>query len=295
MNPLRIYQPQALSSNDPPDLASLGYRFLAEGDSWFTIGALNPAKNSNLLFELAFGQSAAAVSCAYPGDTLRRMSAMSADPAFEQLLCGALAWPWDGILLSAGGNDLIDALQVGAAGVPPAQRLLLQAAEWGDAAQGAARYVSSAGWQTFAGYVQANLQHLLRLRDSGPAAGAPVFMHTYAVPTPRPAGAGLGAGPWLHPALQAYAIPEADRVALAAHLIGRLRDLLLACAADAARFPALHVFDSTAVAVVPAAPGTTGESGDWVNEIHLGWRGYEKIAVPWARQIEQVIAQRRGG
>lgn len=294
MNPLAIYRPQDLSSNEPPDLAALGLRLLAEGDSWFTIGSLNPAKNSNLLFELEFGQSAAAVNCGYPGDTLRRMASISSDPQFASLLSGPLARHWDGILLSAGGNDLIDAVQLRGPGLAPAQRLLLEAAEWGDTALGAARYVSTAGWQTFAGYVQANLEHLVRLRDRGPSAGVPIFMHTYAVPTPRPAGAGLGAGPWLHPALQAYAIPEADRLPLAAHLIGRLRDLLLACAADTTRFPALQVFDSTTVALDPAAPGSTGESGDWVNEIHLGWRGYEKIATPWARQIEAVIEVTRG-
>lgn len=293
--PLAIYRPQDLSSNEPPDLASKGYRFLAEGDSWFTIGSLNPAKNSNLLFELAFTQSAAAVNCGYPGDTLRRMSAMSADPQFASLLVGKLARFWDGILLSAGGNDLIDALQVTNPAVPLAQRLLRHAPEWGPVADGAARYVSDAGWQTFAGYVRANLQHLLATRDRGPSAGMPVFMHCYAVPTPRPSGAGLGQGPWLLPSLQACAIPPADHGALAAELIGRLRQLLQACAADAAGFPALHVFDSTQVAIDPAAPGATGESGDWVNEIHLGWRGYEKIATPWAAQIEQVIAQVRGG
>lgn len=293
--PLAIYSPQDLSSNDPPDLSSRGYRFLAEGDSWFTIGALNPAKNSNLLFELAFEQSAAAVTCGYPGDTLRRIASIGADPQFASLLSGALARPWDGILLSAGGNDLIDAVQLRGPGLAPAQRLLLEAAEWGDPARGAARYVSEDGWAVFARYLQANLEHLVQLRDRGPSAGMPIFMHGYAVPMPRPAGAGFGAGPWLHPALEAYAIPPVDRGPLAAELIGRLGALLQACAADAARFPALHVFDSAQVALDPALPGSSGESGDWVNEIHLGWRGYEKIATPWARQIEAVIAALRGG
>lgn len=48
MNALAIYSPEDLNRNEPPPLSDFGWRFLAEGDSWFTIGSLNPAKNSNL-------------------------------------------------------------------------------------------------------------------------------------------------------------------------------------------------------------------------------------------------------
>ena len=125
MQPMAIYSPWHLGSSEPPDLSSPAYRFLAEGDSWFSIGALNPAKNSNLLFEMAFEQSACAVNCAAPGDTLRRMSQISTDRNFVELLCGRRARIWDGLLLSCGGNDLIDALQARGTQIPPDRRLLL--------------------------------------------------------------------------------------------------------------------------------------------------------------------------
>jgi hypothetical protein len=288
MNPLAIYSPWHLFSSEPPALESFAYRLLAEGDSWFSIGALNPAKNSNLLFEMTFRQSACAINCAAPGDTLRRMSQVNTDRNFIDLLCGRRARIWEGLLLSCGGNDLIDALQVRGAGIAPAQRLLLRSDEWGPPEAGAARYLSDPGWDTFSVYLRANLEHLLGLRDRGPSAGCPVFMHGYAVPTPRPAGAGP-VGPWLYPAVQAYEIPEADRRGVAALLIGRLARLLASCAADSQRFPALHFFDTTAIALEPAQAGTSGESGDWVNEIHLTWRGCEKLAVPWGAAIEAVL------
>ncbi len=295
MNKLKIYPPSSLNSPDlMPPFSEFGYRFLAEGDSWFTVGALNPLKNSNLLFEMRFAQTGCAINCATPGDTLNHMSELNSDPDFIDLLTGRRARVWDGLLLSCGGNDLIDALGVRGPGVPLAKRLLREAAEWGDAAQGAARYLSDAGWQTFSTYLKANLKHMVGLRDAGPSRGAPMFLHGYALPMPRPAPAELGIGPWIYPSVLAYAIPEADYEAVAALLIGRLAALLAECAADAATFPNLHFFDSTAIPIEPANKGSTGESGDWINEIHLNRHGCEALAVPWAAAIEQVIRTERG-
>ena len=293
MHPLKIYPPSSLNSPDlMPPFGEFGYRFLAEGDSWFTVGALNPLRNSNLLYEMRFGLSACAVNCATPGDTLRRMAQINADPEFVDLLCGRRARPWDGLLLSCGGNDLIDALGVHGPGIPPELRLLRESAEWGDASQGAARYLSDAGWQTFSTYLRANLQHIVALRAAGPSQRAPIFLHGYAVPMPRPAPAELGIGPWLLPSVQAHGIPESDYAAVAELLIGRLAALLAECAAT---LPDLHFFDTTRIAVEPAQPGSSSESGDWINEIHLNRRGCAKLAVPWAAAIEQVIRAQRGG
>jgi len=292
MKPLTVYTPDQLSSSEPPDLSFAAYRFLAEGDSWFTLSTLNPARNSNLLFEMKFEQFACAVNCATPGDTLAHMADMNRDPVFVQVLCGRRAYTWDGLLLSCGGNDLIDALQVAGPGVPREQRLLLHADEWGPAGDGPQRYLSREGWRTFGNYLQANLAHLLGLRDAGPSAGCPAFVHGYACPTPRDAGAGLGSGPWLLPALQSYGIPGLDWIALAALLIHQLGSLLAATAADSAHFPNLHFFDTAAIAIDAAALGSSGVSGDWVNEIHLTRSGYGKLAVPWAAAIEKTM---RGG
>jgi len=296
MNKLDIYTATDL---DTPDLlkrplGEYGYRFLAEGDSWFTIGALNPLRNANLLFGLRFTQIACAFNCAKPGDTLSHMAEMNRDAQFADLMFGRRSREWDGVLLSCGGNDLIDALSAKGPGLTLKLRLLRERAEWGDAAQGAARYLSDEGWQTFSGYVKANLLHMVQMRDRGPSKGVPMFLHGYAVPTPRPAGAELGIGPWLLPSVQAYGIPEDDYGPVAELLIKRLAALLGGCAADAASFPNLHFFDTTAIAVTPAAKGSIGTSGDWVNEIHLTAAGCEKLGVPWAAAIEKVVKARRG-
>jgi len=99
MKPLTVYSADELSSSIPPDLSFAAYRFLAEGDSWFTLSTLNPGKNSNLLFQMEFEQFACAVNCAHPGDTLAHMVEMNSDPVFRRLLSGRNTYIWDGLLL----------------------------------------------------------------------------------------------------------------------------------------------------------------------------------------------------
>ncbi len=294
MPKLDVFQPAQVFSSEPPDFSSPAHRFLAEGDSWFSIGTLNPLRNSNLLFEMVFRQSACAVNCATPGDTLKRMSQINTDPNFIDLLCGHRQRIWDALLVSCGGNDLIEAVgspAIDRLGQPVTvdRRLLLLEAEWGAPELGARRYLSDAGWQTFSDYLRANFDHLLGLRDQGLSRGVPVFIHGYAFPTPRLAGAGFGMGPWLLPSLQKFGIPPDDGMPVARELVTRLGSLLAGMADDPGRFPNLHFFESTAVPVDPAMPGTTGVSGDWVNEIHLTRTGYRKVGVSWAAKIDAIL------
>ena len=55
-------------------------------------------------------QSTLIVNCSYPGDTLANMVDWSRNPDFSNLLARKnFGWEWDGILFSAGGNDIINA------------------------------------------------------------------------------------------------------------------------------------------------------------------------------------------
>jgi hypothetical protein len=166
---------------------------------------------------------------------------------------------------------------------------LRTAAEWGPESDGPQRFVSPAGWQTFRDYFVANLDHVIAQRDQGPSKGRPVCMHCYAYPTPRPAGAGLGTSSWLMPAMQKFGIPFDQWPGVAEVLVDHLGDLLLECAADQARFPGLHVFDSRKVPLDRAALGADGQSGDWINEIHLTRPGCSKIGRAWGADIEAYL------
>ncbi len=278
------------------ELPAAHWKLLAHGDSWFSFTNSRVDAHANLLGELVFSQPTVAVTCAGHQNALRRMVDLEGSKDFIELLDGEAVW--DGVLLSMGGNDLIAAAMVPGLApdgvITPLQlRLLRRQTEWDAPSKGVARYFSEDGWNTFAAYVKANLKHVLSLRDDGPNKGKPIFMHCYAVPTPRPAGSAdqdASSGPWLYPALKAYAIPQADWAAMSRLMLSRLATLLKACALDKEQYPNLQVFDSTQVPIAPATLGSSGISGDWHNEIHLNHSGCFKIARAWSTQIEAVLS-----
>lgn len=298
-----IFQAHQLFSATPPLLSSYGRRLLAEGDSWFTIGTMNLPKVSNILFNLDFAQSTAVVTCAYPGDTLQHMVDNLRDVNFDRLLRKRnFASYWEAILISGGGNDLIDAARTpshDAQGqlIPRDRRLLLTAQEaaQSSAPEDPARFVSDAGWERLASYLRANFAELVQRRDQGPSKDRPMFAHTYAVPTVRPAGTLSRPQGWLYPAMVAYGIPAADWHGVSSLLFSRLRFLLLEMDQSSGlptALPHLHVFDSAGLSsIIPASPGVDGESGDWVNEIHLTVAGYRKLGRAFSAYAAAILSK----
>lgn len=296
---------QQVFTGPPPVLD--GVRLLAEGDSWFTLGTLNLAAATNLLLELRLERPTTVLSCAYPGDTLQHMVDGAHDPHFDRLLQDPrFAWVWAGIVLSAGGNDLIDAARQRAVhadgrAAAPHERLLLTPAEAAarpPEVTGAARWVSEPGWALLDAYLRHNLGHVVQRRDNGPNRGRPLLLHTYSVPVVRPAGVALQAPQgWLWPAFDSYGIPGAERQRITTLLFERLRGLLLSLDCDAAgpqALPQVHVFDSARlVALEPADPASTGESGDWVNEIHPNRHGYARLGAAMGPWLEAALQRYR--
>jgi len=267
-------------------------RCLAQGDSWFSVGALPPTKTTRIVAELKFLQSALIVNCAYPGAVLHKMTETTTAPYFRRFLAGKLAMKWDAILLSGGGNDLIAATGAPPAS-PPALRLLRTAAERGAGPLAAKDYISEPGWTTFADHLGIVFNQLIDLRDSGVNRPTPLVWHNYARVMPRPAPAGLGFGPWLLPALDSYAVPPADRLAVADELLSRLGALIgsLVAARHAADADCrLFVADSMNAGVTLADAESTDVSGDWVNEIHLTRSGYQKCAEAWQQVLDPLLA-----
>ena len=300
MKPL-VYPADWLFRSEPPPLSDFGRRLLAEGDSWFTIGTLNLMAASNLLFKMEVSQTTAIINCAYPGDALQHMVDWFRDPFFDRLLCQPnFQSYWEGILISAGGNDLIDAAQVPPQdkhgnSTPPDQRLLLTTQEAAAASgTGPARFISEPGWDALASYMRANFAELVAHRDQGISKGRPIFLHTYALPTVRPSGTVGAPKGWLYPALHRYGLAGDDAQAVSDLLFGRLRALLLALDQNSGQpgaLPQVHVFDSAGLpGIEPAAPGSTGASGDWVNEIHLTPAGYGKLGQAFGPWMEGLLA-----
>ncbi len=265
---------------------------LAQGDSWMSIGALPLGATSNLLLEMALARRTVIVQCARPGKVLRLFTDTTREQDFLRMLNGPVAGRWHVILVSGAGNDLIAA--AGSDPTEPSDRRLLRTpGERGPGPLAPAAYISEPGWLTFVRHIRAVFNRLIDLRDAGPNRHVPLVMHNYARVMPRPAGAGLGAGPWLHPTFERYAIPAADRLAVSDELTART-GALLAQLMDERRAgdPAcnLHLVDTLGRAgVVLAAPGAGGSSGDWINEIHLTRSGYRKCTAVWADVVDPIL------
>jgi hypothetical protein len=266
-------------------------RCLAHGDSWFSIGSIPPGRTTNVLAELELTESTVIVNCAQPGSQLQHMTDTTTAVAFIRLLAGRMAMKWDAILMSGGGNDLIDAAGVGPA-APPDKRLLATAAERGAGVFSGDGYISEPGWNTFAAHLGAVFNALIDRRDSGINRHVPLVLHTYAHLMPRPAPAGPGFGPWLAPALTAFAVPAADWLGVSNALVDRLA-LLLEKLAGARRATdpecALYVVDSRTAQLVLAEQTATASSGDFLNEIHPTRGGYNKLAEIWRQTLDQLL------
>jgi hypothetical protein len=289
--PVRIISPATLQGTGeigPFPLEQFERKYLAQGDSWFSIGSIPPGLTSNILDNLVLSRSSVAVTCAFPGAVIARMVETTRNVQFLRLLRGRLALTWDAILLSGGGNDLIDA-----AGSDPAQppnlRIFKTPQERGAGPLQPDDYISDAGWITFATHITAVFDQLIKERDKDKNRNVPLVFHTYAPLMPRPAPAGLGFGPWLQPSMTKFAIPSSDGLAVATALINRLATLLQQIiAAQTAANPncALHLVDSRNAGLLMAAEGSTGVSGDFQNEIHLTNAGYKKVGAVWRQTLD---------
>jgi len=273
--------PSALVQNEirgPFPFENYFQRYLAQGDSWFSIGSLFDPPTTSLLLDMAPARSTVVVNCAHPGDELAHMTDAMHDAAFLGLLSDRRTrLPWDALLVSGGGNDLIDA----ANSQPSADaslRLFLTQAEWGPQ-DDPSRYLSPGGWNTFVSHLTKVFAALLTQCDQAVHPAMPVVLHTYDYVTPRDAPAAPGVGPWLFKAMNSYAIPDAPRQALADLLIDKLAALV---GSFATTFPAheIHVVDTRGT-LQRAAAGTSGPNADWVNEIHPTSAGYAKLRARW--------------
>lgn len=288
MTPLQQIAPGQLDHPElPVALESFRLRFLAQGDSWFSFGALPPTRTANLFFRLPLPEACCAVNCAHPGEVMQRMTDTTRHAEFLQLLSGARRRHWDGLLLSGGGNDVIDALQSGPE-QPPELRLLARREEWRDTLEGE-RYLSDAGWETLSRHLRAVFDDLIDARDRRPEnRGIPVVLHTYDFATPRDSGAGAGSGPWLFPAVQRYGIPQEDWVKLSRSLLTRLAQLLKSFTLAHAN---VHVVDTLGT-LSPSSTEDTGATEHWTNEIHPSKEGYERLGQVWSRVLTPLYRDR---
>jgi len=274
--PLTILNPQsAMHPNDSdPSLSDFQFKILAQGDSWFSIGAVPPWSTSSIIQQLHFTQRVAVVNCAYPGITLADEVRLSM--YFNALLTGKFSSKWDAILISGGGNDLIDAL------LDKNNPLLLQGPKVN--APEISHYINQPRLAQFRSDMAASFGDLKKLRASGQNKDVPVFFNTYDYPTPRNSPAGLGIGPWLWKALSPSTAPSSDWPALVTYLFDELKT----CVSNGAALMEKAYLVNTPGVLTKAKEAVVGESGDWENEIHPTAAGYHKLAQKWEASLNTI-------
>lgn len=253
MIPATIIAPRQLQpGEDQVSPTSFGRHMLAEGDSWNSFGS---AMGYGIPNFLEFPDRVLITNIASPGDTMASM----VDLRGRELSRLLDSWEFDAILLSAGGNDLIAELPNI---IRPGQQDPHSSIRW-------------VSWHRLAVRLETGFAAISRAVAASRAnKRTPIFVHTYDTPTPRPAAAldlgGLRVGPWLQPALAN--VPPECWVPVTDMLFDKLRSLILG----------LGLFNVVPVDTVGcckrAELGAAGESGDWLNEIHLNRAGCRKVA-----------------
>jgi lysophospholipase L1-like esterase len=285
--PVDVVHPADLRAGEAsvsPFEPEYGYHLLAEGDSWFTLGAV---PSSNLLYELRLAKWSQVFNLAYPGDTIKNIGNLAGNRDFRKFVVNQrFNYPWDALLLSGGGNDIIDA----------APKLIRRRAV-GPATEPASWIDSTALGELLKSIQQGIGQlHAMWNASSSKSAGRPIVLHTYDYATPRNAPARfLGTisvlGPWLYPAFQGTATSIMLQQRIANLLIDRLADALLvldgACGGPEA-LANVHVVD-TRNTLVMANPVDVGRSNDWLNEIHPTLEGYRKIAARLSATLNALL------
>lgn len=269
------------SEEDPmwnPDSDYYDYRILAEGDSWFTMAGI---PTSNLLFSMRFKVPTVIVNCARPGDTIRNMTQLASNIDLRHAMLESHGSNWDAILLSGGGNDLID-----------------DAAEIIQRPSGSptdpAAYVNEARLQETMTDIAQGYRRIVALRDKAGSscAGKPIIVHTYDWMTPRNSPARFFGmpllGPWVYTALVDEGIPQSRWNAISDYLVARLRDTIKGLATGPDRLPNFHVVTTQGV-LKRADLGTVLESNDWLNEIHPNADGYKKIGSRITNRLRQLL------
>ena len=284
INPRDVGQGEQAETPDNPDYP---WHFLAEGDSWFTIAAI---PSSNLLLELRLGRWTQVLNLAYPGDTLRNIEALVGNKDLTRFLAKKnFCSHFDALLLSGGGNDLIDAVGT----------LIRRSPRPGTDPAAPVSYIDATAFAALLLKVQEAFATIVSVRDSAHSLsrGSPIFVHTYDYATPRDAPARFVgsvpiAGPWLFKAFAGSGIEITLQQRIADLLTDGLADALLqldsASGTVGKALPSFHVID-TRDTLIRANPTERGNSNDWINEIHPNLGGYRKIAARLSAKINEVL------
>jgi hypothetical protein len=258
------------------------YRFLVEGDSWMDRSSLVQA-SLPLALAKAFddaGESALFINLSMFGDTMRHISDCLNDEFF-QWINTPLAWKFDALLFSAGGNDFIDA----ARGPDPGQGILRLVTPAAPAHTADDCFRPDAVGTLVTQFLDPNFAKFYDTVRGSRHDDIPIFLNSYDVPTARNAPAIPGRKAWLFEAYRKNNTPPD----LWQEVTERIFVDVEAAVEGWTQGRTTIFRVPTVGTLTPAAKGTTGSSGDWLNEIHPNRGGWAKLAKVWRSEIRKVL------
>jgi hypothetical protein len=243
---------------------------LAEGDSWMERSAVLQGSLPDFYGFLsdAHNEPTLIINLAMFGDELRRIGTVQA----KEFRYWLRQFRYDAVFLSAAGNDYIDAAKDPDPGQGILRSFVNAAAptrsdaciDWDAVQDLRTRYLSPC-FKALYDMVQASPRN----RDT------PILVNAYDVPVARNAPAVRE--PWLYAAYVKNNIPPRLWRGVTEAIFASIGDELNAWTAGR---PSVSLVPTRGV-LQPADPKSTGDSGDWINEIHPNRRGWEKLAPIW--------------
>ncbi len=272
--------PAALNNGLVP--TNFRYRFLVEGDSWMDRSAVF---KPSLLEKLAPAMDAGHddtlfINLSMFGDTMRRINDCLS-PDFTQWVNHTFAWNFDAILLSAGGNDFIDA----ARDPSPGQGILRDMRGLPLPANGSDCLNPDAVADFIKKWLDPNFSNFYNVIQASKHADVPIFLNSYDTPTARDAPVSAGGRTWLAESYRANGIDETLWPDLTGRIFLDIKSTMTGWAQGRNNVFAVP----TEGTLIAAAAGSIGSDQDWLNEIHPNSKGWKKLATVWRTAIKTVI------
>ena len=247
---------------------------LCEGDSW-----MDRSSPKELSLPEALKQSfnktkdkVLVVNLSQFGDTMVKIG--------EHVNSEFLEWvssnrKYRAILVSAGGNDFIDA-----ALDPPAGQGLLNV--WQPGMSGKDCVSIAAITDLRNAYVDKHFATLVGTVRNSPQGNVKIYLNSYCTPVARNAPAFPGGDAWLSAAFVKHGIPPNLWAEVTDEFFRHITTMVSDWASgysDVVQVP------TTLANLTPATAGSTGSSGDWANEIHPNKSGWRKLAPIWRQTM----------
>lgn len=259
---LRIMKTQGAAGIDGAPL-----QIFAEGDSWFEYPV--PSFGGGIIDRLAKRLGVPILNLATAGDEVRYMLGVRDRQLIAQQFrdgCPA-GGPWDAMLFSGGGNDIVD------------NPMALWIREY-DASLPPERQIHQARFDAALALVRAGYEDLIALRD-GLSPATHLFFQAYDFAIPDGRGV-CNLGPWLKPAFDLRGFPDlALRQAVTRVMLEQFAGMVRALAREHSRVTLI------------GTQGTLPQRVEsWHNELHPAKDGFNAFAVIFHAELRAVFPTR---